>query len=217
MDMKRGKEHGKPTNLLLNPENGQIHLVVSHEHPGAITLVNGNNIVGAGTNYLLIEEEEVLKTLYANSEVVEILRDSYVLMSMEVVSSAGIRLGVIQDVVLDERYELTGILLEEGREIGREEILSVCHGMVFVRSGGDKNLQIHVKEPEIEIEEVQSEISKSPSREDAASMPVGLTLKKDLVSEDGEFNLKAGTKITEAIISEAANHDVLVQLAIYAE
>lgn len=208
VDIRKGSHKGVAKNILLNPETGELHLTLEKEHPGEVELLGVTDITGVGENYLLIPSQEVLKGLYTHEEVLSILKSSFVLLGVEVVDQVGNQLGEISDFTLGEGRGIGSIFLDSGQEIEGGHILSVCPDIVFV----------DIREGSKEVEIIQKDTQNTKiEKQEEQSLPIGLVLKEDIRSADGEFQLKKGSVITEEVMEEAEAHDALLLLALHAE
>ena len=246
MDIKSGKERGKASNILYHQEDKELYLTLEGKHPGDIQILPTKDIKGIGEDYILIEESSVIKDLL-DSNIAEDIKESQLILGAKVVGATGDVLGEITDIELDEQQNLVGLLLSGEKEISSNEIISVCLDIVFVGEGQSKNTQnpsriskdeeasnlgkeeLSIKETSIKAlqdienepdELVENELAKNrqikASSEESEDL-LGLVLKEDLISEDGELELKKGSLITEEVLALADEHDVLLKLAMIVE
>ena len=209
-DIKKGEINGCAKNIIFDAKGNKGHLEIDKKCLVQAEVLPISDIVGIGDDYLLIEKKSAIKKVIAmDKELRTILKDSYMLIGVEVIEGAGRQLGKVVDLEVAPDGVLSKIFLESGDEIEKEKIISICENTIFVDFSGAIREGIAEKEDEeaVAIEE----------SEDETVLPIGLTVSKRVVSQDGEFKVKAGTVITEEIIAEASEHDALVDLALCAK
>ena len=228
MDIKSGKDCGKASNILYHQKDKELYLTLESKHPGNIQILPTKDIKGIGEDYILIEESSAIKDLL-DSNIIENLKESQPILGAKVVGASGDVLGEITDIELDEQQNLAGLLLSDEKEINSNEIVSVCLDIVFVGEGQSKSTQNHLdiskgeeafdlgkeKTSTKDIQDIANEPVKAGSEEPEDLL--GLVLKEDLISEDGELELKKGSLITEEVLALADEHDVLLKLAMIVE
>ena len=233
-DIKSGKYNGFAKNILFDGIGKNGHLEIDRENIAKAEIMAVKDIKGVGEDYILIEDDSALKrVLKMDDETRDILRDSYILLGIEVIEGVGNKLGKVIDLEVTEKGELSKIFLENGTEIEKDKVTSICMDAIFVNLSGEvieepieESTAESIEEP---TEESANESEEEPkedevidedeiaamdlSGEDIAS-PIGLIVDKTVVSADEMFRVAEGTVITEEIFNEALKHDVLVELAL---
>jgi len=211
-DIKEGECRGKARNILFGAKQGQYYLELDKSCLGQAEVLAKENIAGIGENFILIEKKSDIKMALSADETLRAsLRDSYVLLGVEVISESGCHLGTIVDFIIDEKGVLSCIILDDEVSIDKADIITVCEDVVFVKVAGDdgktakKDNKKDFTEENTEDEKVEEEKS-----------PVGLTVKEDVSSADGAFAIKAGSVITEEIFNQAKEHDAVLALGFVA-
>ncbi|MCP1111531.1 uncharacterized protein YrrD [Lachnospiraceae bacterium PF1-21] len=225
LEIEKGLDLGRAAGVLLNSSTQKVYLTLENGHPGQAKILDTADIEGVGEQYLLIKNKEVLKSVLEDTSISEMLKECYLLLGVEVVDASGTRLGEIQDLVFDEQYIISSLILNSGQELEAESILSVCHDRIFVSVEKAKE-QRYVKPEYVKPEPVRPESAKqAPAKEEGAKAQaengnatyVGFKMGKTVVSDDGKFRVEKGTVITEALMQEAERHNALLSIAMYAE
>ena len=204
-DIKKGECCGNVKNILFDAGGNNSYIEIEKKSLGQAEVLAISDVIGIGTDYLLIKKKDFIKRiLSADKEMRAVLRNSYVLLGVEVIEGMGTKLGKIVDLEINKSGVLSKIFLESGEEIEKNKIISICDTVVFV------NLNDNIMEDEESEEDEELEM-------DEMELPLGLTVGKKVTSADGTFEIKKGTVITEKIIDEASQHDVLVDLALSAQ
>ena len=218
-DISSGEDCGVAQNILFNTKGALAFLELTKKGLGPAEILAISDVVGIGDDYLLIKEKSDIKKIsLLDDEKRSELSDSYVLIGTEVIEVTGNKMGKIVDLEVDKSGEFSKLILEDGKEIEKAKIRSICEAAVFVDCSGsvteeDKDtsgiIEGTVEETTAGTEEIEeTELGK---------LSVGLIVSKDIVSDDGLFEIKAGSVITEEIIDEASKHDALIAIALYTE
>ena len=198
-DIKEGAYHGQAKDILFSAKKGQYFLELNKKCLGQAEILASEDIAGIGKDFILIEKKSDIKGVLLADEILRFqLSESYVLLGVEVVDEAGCQLGKVVDLTIDEAGVVSSIVLDGGATLEKDEIISVCSEVIFVRGKGG------FKEAE-SLEEEKPEV------------PIGLTVNEDVVSEDGSFEIKKGSVITEEIFKKAMEHDAILALGLVAK
>ena len=222
-DIKEGKYHGLAKDILFSAKKGKYYLEMDRKCLGQAEVLASEDIAGIGEDFILIEKKsDIQRVLSADETLSSSLKRSYVLLEVEVVDEAGCHLGKVEDLTIDSAGVVVSIELDDTTTIGRDEIISVCSEVVFVR--GTKE----VKEENDENGENKEELTASSIdafkvidknqpeqvvKDEKQRSPIGLIVEEDVVSADGLFEIKAGAEITEKIFNKAKEHDAVLALA----
>jgi len=208
-DIKEGECRGKARNILFGARQGQYYLELDKNCLGQAEVLAKENIAGIGDNFILIEKKSDIKMVLSADEALRAnLRDSYVLLGVEVISENGSHLGTIVDFIIDKVGVLSRIILDDEVSIDKADIVTVCEDVVFVKATG-----AHDDDGKMAKKDTKDEGS---ADEDSEKSPVGLTVREDVSSADGAFVIKAGSVITEEIFNQAKEHDAVLALGFVA-
>jgi len=213
-DIKEGECRGKARNILFGAKQGQYYLELDKSCLGQAEVLAKESIASIGESFILIEKEsDIKRVLSADEALCANLRKSYVLLGVEVISETGCHLGKIIDFVIDRSGVLSCIILDNEASIDKADIITVCEDVVFVKASGDhdeggKMAKENTKDADF--------IGEDEAKEDNQKSPVGLTVREDVSSADGAFEIKAGSVITEEIFNRAKEHDAVLALGFVA-
>lgn len=228
-DIKEGEYCGQAKNILFGAKKGQYYLELDKRCLGQAAVIDKEDIAGIGCDFILIEQKsDIQKVLSADEVLRSSLKRSYVLLGVEVVDEAGWRLGKIVDLAIDEEGTLSNIVLDCGATIEKDEIISVCSDVIFVKDKKEPKEYATEKidgEPAEESEVLGEDTNNSkklneyeiePEDENLQS-PIGLNASEDVVSADGLFEIKKGDVITKEIFEKAKEHDAVLALGFVAK
>ena len=219
-DIKEGEWQGQARNILFGAKKGQYFLELDKKCLGQAEVLASEDIAGIGCDYILIEKKsDIKKVLSADEALRSSLKRSYVLLGVEVVDAGGLYLGKIVDFTIDEVGVVSNIMLASGTTIEKDEIISICNEVVFVRvkeeikdeAKGDDEVS-KVSDDNVDDLDELEQVSDDENQES----PVGLIVSEDIVSADGLFEIKRGSVITEAIFDNAVEHDAVLALGLAA-
>lgn len=222
VEIEKGSNLGRATGVLLNSITKKVYLTMENGHPGQAKIIDTADIIGVGEQYLLIQDEKVLKGVFEDESIPKMLEDCYLLLGVEVIDASGTSLGKVEDLVFDKEYNILSLILDNQQEVKAESILSVCPGRIFVnldkREIKGKEVEKKELKEDISLESQEGKVVKSEEESKKANNHsyLGLKVGKTVTSEDGTFQAKQGTVITEELMQEAERHDLLLNIAMYA-
>ena len=211
-DIKEGECRGQARNILFGVKKGQYYLELDKKCLGQAEVLAKDDIAGIGKDFILIEKSDDIKKVLSADEVLRSsLKRSYVLLGIEVVNESGSHVGTIVDLTIDNEGIVTNIILNNAITIGKDEIITVCNEVVFVKTSDS------YKQAELDNLEELDVVEAEEVSEDEEESPVGLIVSEDVVSVDGLFEVKKGSMITQEIFDKAKEHDAVLALAFVAK
>ncbi|MDD3360436.1 MAG: hypothetical protein PHW34_02025 [Hespellia sp.] len=224
VEMKTGKNEGKTKQIIINPEQKQLYLVLESEKINETRLLNCAEIGSIGEDYLLIRDESCIHAVSEEPELSEEIQTYFSVCGLKAVSVTGNTLGVIEDFEVDYKNGRMGnIMLDNGQSFDSARISELCELYAFI------DIEKIASRPQSQTAERHSDIIAihslpTPEKseldtEEALTLAdmEDMKMTESVQSKDGAFFVEKGTILTSEIVKEAEAHDALVDVAMHAE
>jgi len=214
MSLGDRKTVGRINDLVIDEDSLSIKDFVVVDSPAnVIRLLPFDKIIAIGDTFATIESSDVFRK-ETDTDVQRIINKGFNLVDTEVFSKVGNKLGVVKSFEFSPiDGNIRDIVLTDGTKFNKDSFVFFSAEYVFVDDGSKTFEQLRL--------EGFSELDQEPAEvnEDRELMEylVGKTTTSQIESLDGFFTIEAGTVLTEDVLAQAKQADVLTMLIMSVE
>lgn len=200
MEILNGSVAGKVKDIVMNPDTKEVIMVMDEGVFSDFHILRREDAMGIGGDFIMIKTGQAIQSSRENPELAKMLTEYYSIIGLLVVTSKGNIVSHIKDFSIDEaNWQIVEIMLEDGKTYTKNQLLSVSSKYVFVQEDEDA-----IQEDE-------------PEKEDEVNYLTGMTVIEDVTDEEGIFTIEKGTVLTEEIVMQAKEKDMLARLVMNVE
>lgn len=207
MEILNGSVAGKVRDIVMNPDTKEVIMVMEEGVFFDYHILRKEDAMGIGHDFIMIKTGQAIQSSRENAELAKLLTEYYSIIGLMVITSKGNIVSHIKDISIDEdSWQIAEIILEDGKVYTKNQLLSVSSKYVFVQEDEDT-----VSEEEDTVQEEETE------KEDEVSYLTGMTVMEDVTNADGTFTVTKGTVLTEEVVAQAKEQDMLARLVMNVE
>lgn len=206
MEVLNGSVAGKVKDIVMNPDTKEVIMVMDEGVFFDFHILRKEDAMGIGRDFIMIKTGQAIQSSRENPELAKMLTEYYSIIGLLVITSKGNIVSHITDISIDEdNWQIAEIILEDGKVYTKNQLMSVSSKYVFVQ------------EDEETAQEEEDTIQEETEKEDEAGYLTGMTVMEDVTNADGTFTVSKGTILTEEIVAQAKEKDMLASLAMNVE
>ncbi|MGN0961376.1 MAG: PRC-barrel domain-containing protein [Christensenellales bacterium] len=209
------------------------YLCVLNEEDGIQRMLKIKDIYQVGSECIFIRNESALE-LECNYE--SEIGNYNNPLNLKVYNMNGKFLGTSSDIILDDKFNIQSIVLNNGEVINNENIFNLGRTIILVDNINVSIAKFRPKQKTIPnkstenkviiLSDLREETKKSTASKDNNSINkiitdfrflVGRILNKDIIAINGEMIAKNGSTITKDIVNKASFYGKLVEVARYSK
>lgn len=200
MEILNGSVAGKVKDIVMNPDTKEVIMVMDEGVFSDFHILRREDAMGIGGDFIMIKTGQAIQSSRENPELAKMLTEYYSIIGLLVVTSKGNIVSHIKDFSIDEsNWQIVEIMLEDGKVYTKNQLLSVSSKYVFVQ------------------EDEETVWEDEPEQADEAGYLIGMTVIEDVTDEEGTFTVDKGTVLTEEIVMQAKEKDMLARLVMNVE
>lgn len=205
LGIKEGLENGIVQDFMIDPKTKDAeYLILKSTNGYVFRALRVADVMGVGADYVMTASIENAKKMYEAKDILEKIENGFFILGTTALSGTGDVMGKVLDFEFDEMSGKVGNLyLDDETEFGMDKVATLAGRMVFIDPSGDNLARI--------IAPIQQENAVDKESRDFL---IGKTVKAEAVSEDGALRIQAGTVLTDDLLIQAANHDMLLSLTL---
>lgn len=204
VSINQRKTIGKVKDVIVDCIGEQYsHFVIESTDQSVILLLPFESAIGVGNDFVVAQDvKQEARNAESDQVAKKTLSEGFDLLQTQIATVQGDIVGSVSDIEIDEKTgSILNIVSEEENSYGIESVVFLSQEYVFINTKDD--------------------IAKKPDAKDTVDLDaetneflLGKTLETDVASDNGAFNVEAGTLVTEEIIEDAQKNNALVALTI---
>lgn len=205
------------------------YLCILNEDDGMQKVLKVNDIFSIGQECIFIKNNTFLE-LECNYE--SEINNYNNPLNLTTYNTEGKRLGISTDLILDEKFNINSILLNNGETIKCDHLLNIGKNIILIDSNNINISKLKPKQKNITRKNTNNKVtilSNTNTIQPCVSTPIvntqkiitdfrfliGRILQKDIFAINGELIAKNGSTITKDMVNKASSYGKLVEVARY--